>query len=76
MDLEPKIYSLKKRFPHTRFKTVNATINKEIAAQFNVFSFPTVLVFYEGQESIRMVRNFSVQELEGKMNRIYQLLFG
>ena len=49
--------------------------NQVISAHFNVFAEPTVIVFFDGKETIRKSRNFGLQELEDAIKRPYQLIF-
>ena len=45
----------------------------EIAANYMVFTNPTVLVFFDGKEAIREGKNMSVPEFKKAVDRIYQL---
>ena len=74
--VEPKVKTLlEQRFPKMHFKSIDMNFDAEIAAQFNAFTEPTVLVFFDGRESIRKSRSFSIAELEENIRRLYQLFF-
>ena len=73
--LLPKLHNLfRVDFPKIRFQHIGADRNPEIAANFNVFAAPTLLVFFEGKEFSRNVRNLSILQLKEKLKRPYDLL--
>lgn len=74
--LEPKIKNLlTEKFPKIVFQSIDLNFSPEISAYYNVFAEPTVLVFFEGKESIRKSRGISVVELEQAIDRLYKLIF-
>lgn len=74
--LEPKINNLlKEKFPKIPFYFVDMDLNIETATKYNVFVEPTILVFFDGKETIRKSRNFSVIELSKVIERIYKIAF-
>ena len=62
-------------FPKITLKLINGEFFPETLVQFDVFSTPTLLVFFESKEFIREGKNVSVTELHDKIRRIYQLFF-
>lgn len=73
--LKPKVEKLiTEEFPRIKFQEVRSNIYPEIAAHFGVFSAPTLLVFFEGKEFSRNVRNLSIFELGDKLKRPYNML--
>ena len=75
--LEPKVRALlSDSFPRIAFGRVATEQAAELAAQQGVFAVPTLLVFFEGRESFRYARNFSIGEVEGDIARPYGLFFG
>jgi thioredoxin-like negative regulator of GroEL len=74
--LEPKVKNLiATKFPEIKFISVDLNSNAAIAANFNAFVEPTILVFFEGKETIRRSRNISILELEAIIKRPYKLIF-
>ncbi len=74
--LKPKIQDLIfSEFPNIKFIEIKSEIHPEINGHFGVFSAPTFLVFLEGKEYVRKVRNMSVRELYQEISRNYNLLF-
>ena len=66
---------LASKFPRLKLHVVDIASNREIAGKYQIFTVPVVLVYFEGREFTRKVRNFSVQELEKEIERPYKLFF-
>lgn len=62
-------------FPKMSICVVNANDTPEICGQFSVFTFPTVLIFFEGKESLRMARNINLAGFRQAVARPYSILF-
>jgi len=62
-------------FPNMNIYVVNANQTPEIRGRFSVFTFPTILIFFEGKESLRMARNINLASLRQAMARPYTILF-
>lgn len=74
--LKPKVIEmLESDFPEINFCYVDLNEAKEISGQLSVFSVPTILVYFEGKETIRASRNISIEQLKEQINRYYQLIF-
>lgn len=74
--LFPKLEALlQQEFPRIGLARVECGIHSEICAQHRVFSVPTLLLFFDGHESQRYVRNIGIGELRQALQRPYQLLF-
>ena len=74
--VEPKVRAMiQNKFPKIKYESVDINFQAEVAAHFSAFTEPTILVFFDGKESIRKSRSFSVTELEENINRLYQLFF-
>jgi thioredoxin-like negative regulator of GroEL len=75
--LRPKVEQLlEARFPEMDLAYVNALESPDIAALFMAFSYPVLIVFFEGKEFRRYSKYISVAELESTAGRNYDLLFG
>lgn len=73
--LRPKVESLiKNKFPKLELLFVNAAENPAETARHQVFASPTILAFFEGREYIRESKYISIDELEAKIDRYYQLM--
>lgn len=74
--MRPKIRELlQTRYPRIEWQYIDAQGQAEIAAQYSVFSVPTVIAFFDGQESLRRARNFSPGEIGQLLQRPYTLFF-
>jgi len=72
----PKVMKLvQEKFPKIEFYFVDRELNPEIAASYSVFVEPTILVFFQGKETIRKSRHFSIDELEIALERPYSIIF-
>ena len=74
--LAPKLQKmLKEKFPLIDFLEINVQLIPQARGKFNIFVIPSVLVYFDGRESIRMARHINISELENQLNRIYSLMF-
>ncbi len=74
--LRPKIRAMvNKSFPEIKFEEINAQEYPGITAEAAVYASPTIVVYFEEKESIRESRYISVQQLEDKIERYYNMLF-
>ena len=75
--ISPKLQNLlKENFPKMNFLEINVQMLPEARGHFNVFVIPTVLGYFDSQETIREARHISIPVLGGKIERIYNILFG
>lgn len=74
--LKPKVKELlDTNFSKLKQVYISADKYQDIAASFNVFTIPTVIVFFEKQEFIRQSRYISIADLQSKIERPYTLFF-
>jgi thioredoxin-like negative regulator of GroEL len=74
--LEPKVKNLiHTSFPKINFYTIDINFTPKVAALFNAFIEPTIIIFFEGKETIRKSRNIGIYELQKAIERPYQLIF-
>jgi thioredoxin-like negative regulator of GroEL len=57
------------------FQYINIEEEPQEAAKYNVYSAPTILVFFEGKEYYRFGRSISLKQLDEAIRRPYRLLF-
>jgi thioredoxin 1 len=75
--LEPKVIKLlAENYPKIPFYFIDMDKTSTISAKYSVFVEPTILVLFDGKESIRKSRVFSIEELSSAINRIYKIAFG
>jgi len=74
--LKPKVSEMvAKSFPKLKMVFVESDKLPELAAQNRIFTAPTVVVFFDGRETIRKSRAFGVDELRSEIQRPYSLIF-
>ena len=74
--LEPKVRKLiDTDFPNIKFYTIDLNFSPDVAAKYSAFVEPTILVFFDGKETIRKSRNISTYELQEAIDRPYNLIF-
>ncbi len=74
--LKPKVKQLVQvRYPHLEWQEINIAEQREMAAQYRVFTVPVLIIELEGKEYVRLIRAFSLGEVQEKTDRIYALLF-
>ena len=73
--LKPKVAELiENEFPEIKLVYIKSDVFPEIAASFQIFAAPTILIFFEGKEFIRKSRNIGINELHLEISRPYSLL--
>jgi len=74
--IKPKIKNaITQEFPNIKQIYINSDTSKEVTSNYGIFSFPTVLVFFETKEFFRVSRNFSISEFSRDIKRPYEMLF-
>ncbi|HFS66995.1 MAG TPA: thioredoxin [Flavobacteriia bacterium] len=74
--LEPKVIKLlEDKFPKIPFYYVDMDQTPDVAAKYSVFVEPTIIVAFDGKETIRKSRIISIPELEDTIQRIYNIAF-
>ncbi len=74
--LKPKVAELvEAEFPEIKLVYIQSDLLPEIAAQNQVFAAPTILIFFEGRETIRKSRNIGISELQREIARPYSIIF-
>jgi hypothetical protein len=74
--VEPKLEALlHQRFPLLRHTVVSRTDSPELLAELGVVAFPTVITWFDGKESARFVRAFSLDAVAEALERPYGILF-
>lgn len=75
-DMLPKLEKLLERYPRIRAARAETQDLPELAAAHGVFSVPAILLFIQGKETVREAGIISLDGLERKIARYYELLYG
>ncbi len=74
--LSPKLQTmLQEQFPEMQFLEINVQMLPEARGYYNVFVIPSVLVYFDGRETIRQARHISVPKLAQEIERVYNIMF-
>lgn len=74
--LKPAVLNLiTENFPEIEFIEINTEKNPKTAAEYDAFSVPLILVFFEGKEFFRTGRFTSISELKESIERPYRMVF-
>ena len=74
--LRPKIeQEICQNFSKIKQIYVNSTLNLDITSYFNIFSNPTILVYFENREFKRYGRNISLDIFNQEIKRLYEMVF-
>jgi len=74
--LEPKVINmLEENYPKIPFFFVDMDKTPTISANYSVFVEPTIIVIFDGKETIRKSRIISIGDLSNSIDRIYKLAF-
>jgi len=76
ISLRPKVIQMvEEDFPEMRLAFVNSEKYPALPAKFNVFSNPTIILFFEGKEFRRESKYISIPQLTEEIARPYSLIF-
>lgn len=74
--LRPKVVELVcDKFPKLKLSFIDAENQPELAARFNAFGLPVLILFFEGKEYNRDSKFIAIPQLADTINRPYTLLF-
>lgn len=73
--LKPKLLeAIDENFSDFEVVSIDTSVEQKIAAHFNVFAIPTVLVFLDGKEFLRKSRHMSVGDITESIRRPYEMM--
>jgi thiol-disulfide isomerase/thioredoxin len=73
--IKEKINRVLLNYEKVAFIEINGVEERELAARYNVFTLPLMILFIEGKESLRMGRNIDILEFKNVIDRYYNLIF-
>lgn len=73
--IRDKVLHIIKNYKEIKFTEINAVENKEIAASYDIFSLPILLLFVNGKETLRVGRYFDLLDFKNSIDRYYNLIF-
>ena len=74
--LKPKVEELlSEDFPEIETRFIDTDKSPVLSGQYRVFTIPTILIFFDGNEQARLSRNISLHQLNEIIERPYSLIF-
>ena len=74
--MQPKLVELmNEHYPKVKLVYVDCHVHTQIGSQNDIFSLPTLQVFFTGQRFIEEVRSFSLQKVMQDLQRPYSMVF-
>lgn len=73
--IRDKVKLLIKDYEKINFLEINAVENKEVAAKYDIFTLPILILFVEGKEVLRFGRYFDILEFKNSIERYYNMVF-
>lgn len=73
--VKPKLEEILKKYPKIKSVQVDVERSIQIAASYNIFTIPAILLFIEGKETMREARYISMQNTDNVLSRYYNLFF-
>ncbi|WP_139904479.1 thioredoxin family protein [Clostridium thermarum] len=74
--IKPKVQEILKAYTKIIGAEVDVEKSMEVAAAFNIFTIPALLLFIEGKEILREARHISIGDIDSKIERYYKMLMG
>ncbi len=75
--VEPRVAELlENRFPRMGYFFVDTEAHPKAASAHQVYTIPTLVIFFEGKEVQRFARAFGIGQIAQCIERPYELLFG
>ncbi|MGL5327640.1 MAG: thioredoxin family protein [Peptostreptococcaceae bacterium] len=73
--IKSKVENILKQYPYIVSVEVKTEECIELIAQYNIFTIPGILVYVDKKETIREARYISIEELELKIDRYYNMIY-
>ncbi len=73
--IKQKVKEILNKYPKIKSLEVKTEKMKEVAGQYSIFTIPGIIVYVDKKETIREARYISVEELENKINRYYNMMY-
>jgi len=76
ISLRPKVKEMiARKYPKIKLYFINSEKYPEMTAQYGIFSNPTLLTFFDRKEYVRKSKYVSIPEMEGAIDRLYDMMF-
>lgn len=72
--IKRKVETILQRYPQVKSIEVNGAEHPEVAATYEVYTLPIMILFVEGKESVREGRNLDLLAFERKLQRYTEMM--
>lgn len=73
--IKSKVKSILQKYDKIASGEIETEKSVQISAQFNIFTIPAILLYVDKKETIREARYISMEQLEEKIDRYYNLIY-
>lgn len=75
VDMKPKVEELLEKYTKIKGIQVDVDSSIKLSTSYNIFTIPAILLYIDGKEVIREARHISVEDLDNKIARYYELFY-
>lgn len=72
--VEPQVKNLLKEYLDIKSKFIWINAKNEIIGEFQIFTFPVLIMFIDGKEVFRMARFIPMTDLKNKIDRLMNFI--
>lgn len=73
--LKGKVKIMMHKYPKMKAVEIDGDEHPEITSQLSIFTLPAIAIYINGKEVLREARNISLELLDEKISRLYDLLY-
>lgn len=73
--IKSKVEYILTKYSNIKSLEIKTENSREIAGQYNIFTIPGIIVYVQNKETIREARYISIEELESKIHRYYNMIY-
>lgn len=73
--LKGKVKIMMHKYPKMKAVEIDGDKHPEITSQLSIFTLPSIVIYINGKESLREARNVSLELLDEKIERLYNLMY-
>lgn len=75
VDMKPKVEEILNKYPKVKAVEVKIDDNLLIARKHNIFTIPGILLFIDRKETIREARYISMEDIDNRISRYYDMFY-
>lgn len=73
--IKGKVNEILMSYPEIKSVEIKGEEQIQLATMYDVFSFPVLLLYVDGKETIRVGRNVNLLDLEKNISRYYEMIY-